>query len=112
MNNENVAVENNGTAAPVAPVETNVQPAGAVQAEDLLAVIADYDAKLAKVEADKENYRKGMLLAKGKTIDEGVEESVEDKVTRLVKEQLLSTESVKLQSEKDTLIKSVLKRNQ
>jgi hypothetical protein len=111
MEDKTIAVETNGTAAPVAPVETNEQGAGTVQADDLLAVIADMDAKLAKVESEKENYRKGMLLAKGKPVDDTEDESIEAKVERLVNEKLLNTEAIKIQSEKDSLIKSVLLRN-
>ncbi len=104
-------VETIVTTAPVTTeVKSNEQIASTVQAEDLLAVIAEMDAKMAKIETEKENYRKGMLLAKGKTADDS-DETIDEKVERLVNEKLLNTEVVKIQSQKDEVIKSALKRN-
>lgn len=72
------------------------------------------DILIKKLSAEKENYRKGMLKAKGKVTKEEEEDEEEDldtKVSRLVQEKLLDTQIQVAQQEKDTLLKNALARN-
>lgn len=101
-------------------VEANAAEAAAAEANaptELEKQLADKDAEILRLSTEKENYRKGMLKAKGKLPKEDdededdSEESVEDKVLRLVKENLLNTELNKAQTEKDELLKKALARN-
>ena len=80
---------------------------------DYEAELQKKDAELAKVRGEKENYRKGMLKAKGKLPeDDNLEdESLDDKVSRLVKEQILNTKEAQVQAEKDALVTTLAKKN-
>jgi hypothetical protein len=98
----------------VTPPETVVAPSATEV--DYEAVIADKDAELAQVRTERENYRKGMLKAKGKLpeeeeLDSSTPEGMESLVDRKVQEKFLSTKEAQLQSEKDAALKAVLKRN-
>ncbi len=102
--------ENNG-------VETNVENAP-VQQEvvDYEAILAQKDAELAKVRDEKENYRKGLLKAKGKLpgdyqADTDEPEDAESMTRRIVNETLLTSKEAQLQSDKDQALRAVLKRN-
>ncbi len=97
-------------------VETKVEVAAPQQEVDYEAVLAQKDAELAKVQEEKENYRKGMLKAKGKLPDEyssdnDAQEDLDEKIDRKVQERLLSTKEAQLQAEKDAAYKSLIKRN-
>jgi hypothetical protein len=91
----------------VAPITTEV---------DYEAVLAQKDAELAQVRTEKENYRKGMLKAKGKlpedsqTDDEGTE-TQEQMFRRIAREERLSEKETQIQADKDNALKAVLKRN-
>jgi len=83
---------------------------------DYEAVLARKDAELAEVRTERENYRKGMLKAKGKLpeendLDNNSSEDMESIIDRKVTEKLLSTKEAQLQAEKDQALKAVLKRN-
>ncbi len=83
---------------------------------DYEAVLAQKDAELAKVREEKENYRKGMLKAKGKLPEDYQSDADDfedaDSHTRMiVRETMLSTKEAQLQVEKDQALKAVLKRN-
>ena len=91
----------------VAPITTEV---------DYEAILAQKDAELAKVREEKDNYRKGLLQAKGKLpvdaeLDTQQPEELEALIDRKVTERMLSTKEVQLQAEKDQALKAVLKRN-
>jgi len=97
-------------------VETKVEAAPAQQEVDYEAILAQKDAELAKVRGERENYKKGLLKAKGKLPDEEDSddpsvETTENKMRRIAREELLSTREVQLQAEKDEALKAVLKRN-
>lgn len=88
--------------------------AEAKQPTELEKQLADKDALIAQLTVDKNNYKKGMLKAKGKLPKEeedDEEEGTDDKINRLVKEALLDTQLVKAQQEKDEIIKNALARN-
>lgn len=93
-------------------VETTTQ-AAAPESTELEKKLAEKDAEIARLSLDKENYRKGMLKAKGKLKDDGTpeEEDIEEKIARLVDERLLDTQFSKATAEKDQLIKDALARN-
>lgn len=81
---------------------------------DYEAVLAQKDAELAQVRTERENYRKGMLKAKGKPVESSgdeEDETQEDMVRRVTREELSRTKEAQLQSEKDALIAKTLKRN-
>ena len=83
---------------------------------DYEAVIAEKDAKLAKVQQEKENYRKGMLKAKGKLpaedeTDDVPPENWREEARRIAREEYLTTQEAQLQAERDDAFKAVIKRN-
>ncbi len=106
-------------------VETQVETAATQQEAvvtpqttevDYEAILAQKDAELAKVQEDRNNYRKGLLQAKGKIptddySDDNQAETQEAMVRRIAREELLSTKEAQLQAEKDIALKNVLKRN-
>lgn len=83
---------------------------------DYEAILAQKDAEIAKVREEKDNYRKGLLQAKGKLPEETVidtqnPEELEALIDRKVSERLLNTKEAQLQADKDNALKAVLKRN-
>ena len=110
MSTETKAVETKVETAATQP-ETVVTPT--TTEVDYEVELQKKDAEIAKIKEDKENYRKGMLKAKGKLPEEDnlEEESLDDKVSRLVKEQILSTREAQVQAEKDAFVTSMVKKN-
>ena len=102
-------------------VETAVtQPEKETQAQttevDYEAQLAAKDTEIAQIRTERENYRKGMLKAKGKLPDEddtlsNEDEDLDAKIDRKVQERLLSTREAQIQSEKDALVSSLAKKN-
>lgn len=82
---------------------------------DYEAVLKQKDQEIEQVRKEKENYRKGMLKAKGKIPDDSSGddeiENMEALIDRKVTERFLSTKEAQLQAEKDNALKAVLKRN-
>ena len=110
---ENNAVETKVEAAAPATETVVTQPSTEVDYE---AVLAQKDAELAKVNQEKENYRKGLLKAKGKLPEDNQSDADEPEeqetvMRRIVREEMLSTKEAQLQAEKDQALKAVLKRN-
>lgn len=102
-----------------APVTTTVETKteGAVTSEsvDYKAILEETQAQLIKIDAEKENYRKGMLKAKGKPADDYGEEDSEDideKFRRIAREELLKTQESQLIAKRDDTLKNVLKQNE
>lgn len=97
-------------------VETEVQVAAPEQNVDYEAVLSQKDAEIAKVREERDNYKKGLLKAKGKThedyqSDTDENEDADSRTRRIVQETLLSTKEAQLQAEKDQALAAVLKRN-
>ncbi len=106
-------------------VETKVE--GAVPTQEIVvtptttevdyeAVLAQKDKELSEVKQERENYRKGMLKAKGKLPEEeesdnSTPEGMEALIDRKVQEKFLSTREAQLQADKDAAIKALAKRN-
>ena len=83
---------------------------------DYEAILAENAKELAKVREEKENYRKGMLKAKGKLppeedSDDQTSETSEEMVRRITREELLSTKEAQILANNDTTLKAVLKHN-
>jgi len=107
----------------IKPTEIKVEGIG-TQQEKVVApqetTEVDYEAELAKKNADlaqikqeKENYRKAYLkLGGNKPVeDDNSDESLDDKVSRLVKEQILNTKEAQAQAEKEALVTTLAKKN-
>lgn len=95
-------------------VEEGAGEAAAAEPSDLEKSLAEKDALIEKIATERDNYKRGMLKAKGKIKPEDEddpEESIDDKVSRLVREQMLDTQFVQAQKEKDDLVKQALARN-
>jgi len=99
----------------VAPQETKVETPSQIQPEvDYEAELQKKDAEIAKVREEKENYRRGMLKAKGKLPEEDDNSSEEDldaKIDRKVQERLLVSREAQVIAEKDALVLSLAKKN-
>lgn len=113
MSEENKTVETKVETAVAQPTEEVTVKTTEVDYE---AVLAQKDAELAQVRVEKDNYRKGLLKAKGKLpednqLDADDPESMEAIIERKVQEKFLSTKEAQLQAEKDQALKAVLKRN-
>lgn len=83
---------------------------------DYEALLAEKDAKLAQIEKEKENYKRGLLKAKGKIpedyqTDSDEPETQEEMFRRIAREERLSAEEAQLLADKDNAYKAVLRRN-
>lgn len=94
-------------------VETPVAEAPKLQEPNYEELLAEKEAELQKAQEERDNYRRGMLKAKGKVQEEtfSEEESDEDKMRRIAREEALSIREQMIQREKDDLIKKALKEN-
>jgi len=81
---------------------------------DYEALLATKDAEIAKVREEKDNYRRGMLKAKGKLPEEddssSNDEDIDAKIDRKVQERLLATKEAQFSAEKDALIMAMAKK--
>ena len=68
----------------------------------------DKEAQIAKLEEEKENYRKAYLKASTKSKDE---ESEEDRMRRVAEETFANSHIVEITRQQDEIIKSTLKEN-
>jgi hypothetical protein len=76
--------------------------------------LAEKNAQIEQLTLERNNYKKGMLKAKGKKVDDEPEEDEEDldaKVNRKVQEALLDTKLQTALKEKDDIIKKAFERN-
>src|SRR6185312_1145563 len=115
MSTETTAVETQTeTAAP----QSEVVESSTIESTevDYEAELAKKDAEISQIKKEKENYRKGMLKAKGKIPDEddnssNVDEDIDSKVKRLVQEQLLVTKEAQAIADKENLVKDLARKN-
>lgn len=112
MNEDKKGVEVKTETAPAQTETVATQTATEVDYETLL---AQKDAEIAQVRTEKDNYKKGLLKAKGKLPDEdysddNTHEDMETIIDRKVQEKFLSTREAQLQAEKDNALKALLKR--
>lgn len=113
MSTETKAVETK-TETAASQSETVVTPT--TTEVDYEAQLAAKDAEIAQVRTEKDNYRKGLLKAKGKLPDEednssNGDESEDARIARIVKEQLLSTREAQVIAEKEVLVQELAKKN-
>ena len=108
MDNENAGVqpvekepgvENETIKAPISSTEL-----------DYLAALAEADKKLENITQERDNYKRGLLKAKGKVQDEYEEEPTDD-VRSIVREEILKTQTAQIQMERENLIKKMAKEN-
>lgn len=113
MEQNNHAVEANAVnAATQEEVNNNESSASGIQTEDLLQVLQAKDAELEKIRQEKDNYKKGMLKAKGKLEDDDIDsEDMDSLIERKLNEKLLSSKEAQLAKEKDDAIKALVNRN-
>ena len=113
MEKKEKTVETKVETAVIQP-ETVVAPETTeVDAETLL---AEKEKEIAKISTERDNYRKGLLKAKGKLPEEHQSDADEPEeqealMRRIVREEMLTTREAQLQAEKDDIIKKTLKRN-
>ena len=119
MANDNSAVEAEAQKAATEKAEAEAAALKAkesdgakIQDEDLLEVLQAKDEEIQKIAAERDNYKKGLLKAKGKIQDDEDEtEDPTDLMRRIAREELLASQEGILRKEKDELIKKVLKEN-
>lgn len=114
MSTETNAVEIQTEAA--APQSQEEQTVTTVPEVDYEAELVKANDKIAKLDEEKENYRKGMLKAKGKIPDEDDNssndtESLDAKIDRKVQERMLATKEAQALSEKENLVSKITKEN-
>lgn len=94
-------------------------PAAEPSVDSSVDLAAEYEALLAenaRLAADRDNYRKGMLAAKGKSkVEEPTyepeEETEDDRIARKVREVLSQTQAEQARKRQEEIIKQALKEN-
>lgn len=99
------------TAATQEEVNQTESTASETHTEDFLEVLEAKEAELAKIREERDNYKKGMLKAKGKLEDDDDQEDIEAKIERMVSEKILATREAELIKEKDDVIKALARKN-
>lgn len=91
--------------------ETTEAPA--VDEVDNEALIQAQDELITKLTTERDNYKSGMLKAKGKLPEEEVKPDLSDdeRLRALIKEEFYNSEIAKAQKEKDDLLAKVLREN-
>lgn len=109
MPEEKKAVENLETAAPQAGVENNETnaPKSPTQSE------VDLAAELEKTRLERDNYKRGLLKAKGKSeeIDDIDEDKIQSIIDARIKEALESSKNEELEKREAELIEKLIKEN-
>lgn len=107
--NEEAAIVEDG----VENLET-IAPESHSQDVDYEALLREKDKELEKLARERENYKQGMLRAKGKASEEELfadEVSQEDRIRSMIREEMLSTESAKLAQEREEILARALREN-
>ncbi len=84
------------TEAPAIAPETVVPPT--------LTAGEDYQARIAQLEVEKENYRQAYLKADGKRKDAPVDEGEDDRMRRIAQETLADSRLAEIAREQDAII--------
>lgn len=99
------------TDAQTAVTETNGADETA-QGVDHAAEMAAKDAEIARVREERDNYKRGMLKAKGKVDDDDLgEESTEDTMRRIAREEYLNTKEAQLMVDRKKAEEALIKEN-
>lgn len=97
-------------------VETKTETATTQQEVDLAKELEETRQQLAKKTEVAENYKRGMLKAKGKIpgddqMDDGQPEDMEEKMRRIAREEQANSEVAQLQAKEKAQLDAILKRN-
>lgn len=103
-------------AAPVQPTVETPAPAAVPAQDDLAAKLAEKEAELKKLAEERDNYKNGLLKAKGKLTEEpsGNDDpqlSEEERMRKIVREEMMATQEAKLLAEKEAILQQALKEN-
>lgn len=103
--------EGTGSSNPTVPAQGT--QSNASEQPDYLTLLREKDEKIAKLQENVGNYRKGMLKYKKQSEDNPEDKSLEEeKVKQIVQEALAASELARESSEKDTIIQRMAKENQ
>ena len=85
----------------------------ASQENEILNALQAKDEEIARLARERDNYRKGMLKAKGKQKDyyDDDEPDLEEKIDRIVAEKILSKEEDKVRAERDQMVQRLAIEN-
>lgn len=116
VENKEVKKEDQKASADQQEVKKEDTGASAVQKDDLAAQLAAKDLELKKLAEERDNYKTGLLKAKGKIPDDepsGDDQqlSVDEKIQKAVHDALFSEQERKLMAEKDAILQQALKEN-
>ena len=77
-------------------------------------LLAEKDAEIERIREEKNNYKRGMLIAKGKIKEEEIEEDedLDAKIDRKVNEKLFDARISEAQKSKEELLNKALKENE
>tara|TARA_R110000868_G_scaffold205126_4_gene453440 strand:- start:3444 stop:3992 length:549 start_codon:yes stop_codon:yes gene_type:complete len=81
---------------------------------DYEALLQEKEQELEKIARERENYKQGLLRAKGKLSEDEMfaeEAASEDRLRSLVREELLKTESARVSQEREEILKKVIREN-
>jgi hypothetical protein len=96
-----------GSPNPAVPA-TGTQPV----APDYETILKEKDSKISRLAADRDNYRTGMLKYKKLAEDNPDDKSLdEERVKQMIKEEMVSSELFKEQTEKEALVMTLAKEN-
>ncbi len=111
MDTGNPVVQNNTQNATAAGgAQANVIPTPVIQ-DDLSAKFEALEAENKRIASERDNYKRGLLKAKGK-IDEDIDsEDLEEKVARIADERLANSRLAEIAREQDDIIRKALKEN-
>lgn len=107
---DQIPPEGTGLPNPTAPAQ-GVKPTASEQ-PDYLTMLKEKDEKIAKLQGDVGNYRKGMLKYKKESEANPDDKSFEDeRIRQIVQEQIASSELARESSEKDSIIQKMAREN-
>ena len=93
--------------------QKTAEAAALAEAQASAKVISDKDAEIARLTEERENYRKGMLAAKGKlTVGEPLPpDALDEYVGKKVQEELLNSQIFKAQAERESKLAEIMREN-
>jgi hypothetical protein len=91
-------------------VEQKVEEAATQQEKDMADILLETQEELAKTRDERNNYKTGLLKAKGKLSDEDLQ-AEEDRIRAIAREEYLKTKEGDLAKKQDELIKQLAHEN-
>ena len=92
------------------PVEEKVDGAGSQPEKDLADILLETNEELGKMRDERNNYKTGLLKAKGKLSDEDLE-AENERIRSIARDEYLKTREGDLEKKKDDLIKQLAAEN-